>query len=92
MREAFLWFAFAVLGAERADSAAWSDNAASLGVSQALGYRPNGTTTRAADGRRVEQVNLTLARSQWQRPAADFVMTGMNEAATALLGCPTGDH
>jgi RimJ/RimL family protein N-acetyltransferase len=87
MREAVLWFAFAVLGSERADSAAWSSNEASLKVSRALGYQPNGTTIRAADGRRVEQVNLTISRSDWTEPPGRFTAAGLTTGIRTLLGC-----
>jgi len=43
MRTAVLALAFDGLGAEVAHTSAWADNAASLGVSRALGYGPNGT-------------------------------------------------
>lgn len=88
MREAVLHLAFDGLGAERADTAAWVSNAASLGVSRALGYRPNGTTTRSAEGRRVEQVNLTLRRADWRRPSGETVITGLSPAAREMLGMP----
>jgi RimJ/RimL family protein N-acetyltransferase len=91
MREAVLWFAFTILGSERADSAAWSSNDASLSVSRAMGYRPNGTTTRAADGKRVEQINLTLPRSNWTSPPRGFTATGLTEDCRTLLGCSSAD-
>jgi RimJ/RimL family protein N-acetyltransferase len=86
MRAAVLHLAFAGLGADRADTAAFVSNAASLAVSRAMGYRPNGTTVRAAEGRRVEQVNLTLARSQWRHDTEAFGITGLTPAARELLG------
>jgi RimJ/RimL family protein N-acetyltransferase len=43
MRTAALHLAFAGLDAERAESDAFADNEASLGVSRALGYEPDGT-------------------------------------------------
>ena len=45
MRSAILHLAFAGLGAQRAESDAFADNHASLAVSRALGYAPNGTMT-----------------------------------------------
>ncbi len=91
MREAVLWFAFAVLEADRADSAAWSSNVASLSVSRSMGYRANGTTVRAADGKRVEQINLTLPRSDWTSPARGYTVTGFTEECRVLLGCSSAD-
>ena len=86
MRTAVLHLAFDGLHAERADTAAWATNHASLGVSRALGYRENGTTVRSAEGRRVEQVNLTLPRSDWHRPADDVTIIGLGPEAAAMLG------
>jgi len=43
MRRAILHLSFGGLGAKRAESDAFADNAASIGVSRSLGYRDNGT-------------------------------------------------
>jgi RimJ/RimL family protein N-acetyltransferase len=51
MRTAVLAFAFDHLGAEVAETSAWADNAASIGVSRSLGYQPNGTTRHVRVGR-----------------------------------------
>ncbi|GAA1892706.1 GNAT family N-acetyltransferase [Asanoa iriomotensis] len=87
-REAVLHLAFDGLRAERADTAAWVTNYASLGVSRAMGYRGNGTTTRAAEDRRVEQVNLTLSRSDWRGSTGDYVIAGLTSDASEMLGIP----
>jgi RimJ/RimL family protein N-acetyltransferase len=47
MRLAVLALAFDTLGAEVAETEAWHDNAASLGVSRALGYVDNGVARHA---------------------------------------------
>jgi RimJ/RimL family protein N-acetyltransferase len=86
MREAVLHLAFGGLGAERADTAAWLMNHASLGVSRAMGYRDNGTTTRAAEGKRVEQVNLTLRRADWRQSPQGCSITGLTADARMMLG------
>ncbi|HJT91809.1 MAG TPA: GNAT family protein [Mycobacterium sp.] len=91
VRAAVLHLAFDGLHAERADTAAWVTNHASLGVSRAMGYRDNGTTTRAAEGRRVEQVNLTLSRSDWRGPAGDDFISGITSDASEMLGMPPVD-
>ncbi|GAB1644422.1 GNAT family N-acetyltransferase [Krasilnikovia sp. MM14-A1259] len=88
MREAILHLAFDAFHAERADTAAWATNHASLGVSRALGYQPNGTATRAAEGRRVEQVNLTLRRSDWRGSQDDCTFAGVTPEACEMLGLP----
>ncbi|MET7426925.1 GNAT family protein [Dactylosporangium sp. NPDC005555] len=87
MREAVLYLAFDGLGAERADTAAWITNHASLAVSRAMGYQDNGTTTRAAEGKRVEQVNLTLQRSNW-RPQGGCTISGITPDVSEMLGIP----
>ena len=89
-REAVLHLAFDGLGAERADTAAWVTNHASLGVSRSLGYRDNGTTTRAAEGKRVDQVNLTLSRTDWHRPPENCVISGLTSGAADMLGLAPG--
>jgi RimJ/RimL family protein N-acetyltransferase len=89
MREAVLHLAFDGLGAERADTAAWASNRASLGVSLALGYQANGTTVRAAEGRRVEQLNLTLRRSDWRRSSDNATIAGLSAATYEMLGLPS---
>lgn len=89
MREAVLHLAFDGLHAERADTAAWVNNHASLGVSRAVGYRDNGTTTRAAEGKRVEQVNLTLRRADWPCSPTDCIVTGITSDAAEMLGLPS---
>jgi RimJ/RimL family protein N-acetyltransferase len=47
MRGAVLALAFGPLQARAAITSAWHDNHASLGVSRALGYQPNGESLRA---------------------------------------------
>lgn len=85
MRAAVLHLAFAGLAAERADTAAWQGNEGSLGVSRALGYQPNGTTTRAAEGKRVEQVNLTLRREDWLAETDGYSVSGLTPDAMAMF-------
>ena len=65
MRRAVLALAFGELGAEWAVSSAWSDNAASLGVSRALGYEPNGETRHVDEGRTGILSHVRLTRETW---------------------------
>jgi hypothetical protein len=51
--------------AAAAITSAWHDNHASLGVSRALGYRPNGETLHAREDRADVMVHLRLKRSDW---------------------------
>lgn len=57
MRAAVLSLAFEHLGATGAVSSAWSDNAASLGVSRSLGYVDSHQETHA-DGRVMQHLSL----------------------------------
>lgn len=68
MRRAVLALAFDHLGALAAITSAWHDNAAALGVSRSLGYRPNGESLLqrpgAPDG--VDTlVHLRMTRDEW---------------------------
>ena len=73
MRSAVLHFAFEVLGAEYALSAAWQDNAASLAVSRKLGYHENGVTRKVRRGQVDEQIELRLSRSAWEQHRRDDI-------------------
>ncbi len=65
MRRAVLALAFGPLRAQAAISSAWHDNHASLGVSRALGYLPNGESLhRRGDGADT-MLHLRLSRADW---------------------------
>jgi len=66
MRAAVLVLAFEGLGARHAVSAAFGDNAASLGVSRKLGYRDDGTEWHVVRGRPAMVRRLRLTRADWQ--------------------------
>jgi len=83
MRAAVLHLAFTHLGADRATTEAWDDNAASLGVSRALGYRDNGVDRRVrrphsgeGDGWPAPMQRLLLKAADWQCPAP-VTVTGL---------------
>jgi RimJ/RimL family protein N-acetyltransferase len=65
MRRAVLALAFGPMEAAAAITSAWHDNHASLGVSRALGYRPNGETLHAREERADVMVHLRLPREDW---------------------------
>jgi RimJ/RimL family protein N-acetyltransferase len=65
MRAAVLTLAFGPLGARFAITSAWSDNAASLGVSRALGYVENGMTADRRGDLAAEMAHLRLTRQRW---------------------------
>jgi hypothetical protein len=39
----------------------------------------------------MEQVNLTILRSDWTEPPGTFTVTGLTAEARTLLGCPNTD-
>lgn len=71
MRLAILALAFDALAAEVAETSAWHDNAASLGVSRALGYVDNGVHRHADRGRIGDLVHMRLTRDTWRARHAD---------------------
>ena len=73
MRAAILHLAFAGLGAERATSGVFEDNAASLAVSRALGYVENGDDLVERRGQRARHHRLLLQRSTWERNRRDDI-------------------
>ncbi|MGH9116068.1 MAG: GNAT family N-acetyltransferase [Acidimicrobiales bacterium] len=81
MRAAVLHLAFAGLGAAEAYSGAWHDNAASLGVSRALGYVDNGTEILLRRAKPDRMVNLRLDRAAWEIVRRDDI------TVTGLDGC-----
>jgi RimJ/RimL family protein N-acetyltransferase len=66
MRSAVLSLAFGPMEARSAITSAWHDNHASLGVSRALGYRPNGEELHARDDGADVMVHLRMTREDWQ--------------------------
>jgi RimJ/RimL family protein N-acetyltransferase len=62
-----LHLAFAGLGAARATSGAFENNAASLAVSRALGYVENGDDIGAPRGKPMRQIRLLLTRADWEK-------------------------
>lgn len=92
MRRAVLALAFDHLGARAAITSAWHDNHASLGVSRALGYRPNGESLMAREGTDGADtlVHLRMTRADWEAAggAPDVHVDGL-EAALPLFDLPS---
>lgn len=82
-RTAVLQFAFGALGAEEAVTSAWTDNAASLRVSSALGYEMVDVRPHAAGDREGDLVHLRLTRRRWLRSGKgrDVVVDGFPACA-----------
>lgn len=86
MRAAALHLAFEGLGALRAESEAFEDNAASRAVSRALGYEENGVTWSARPGGPAPMTRFLLTRERWAvRSRTDIAIRGL-EACLPLLG------
>jgi len=89
MRAAVLALAFGRLEAEVAITSAWHDNAASLGVSRALGYQPNGESRLARDGGVDVLTHLMLRREAWLASGlGDDVQVEGFESCRYLFGLP----
>ncbi|MGH9037249.1 MAG: GNAT family N-acetyltransferase [Acidimicrobiia bacterium] len=86
MRSAMLHFAFAGLGAEVAFSGAFIDNAASLGVSRALGYVEDGLNVRNRQGAGTRERRLRLERADWEKTRRQDVEIEGIEPCLAMFG------
>lgn len=84
MRAAVVLYAFDWLGAEVAESDAAVWNAASLGVSRALGYDLNGVTRMSWGGTMEEVQKVRLSSQSFSRPAWTLGVEGHAEAAAYL--------
>jgi RimJ/RimL family protein N-acetyltransferase len=88
MRAAMLHLGFAGLGALEAHTGAWHDNAASLGVTRALGYRPNGERIDVRRSKPQRMLLFRMPRADWeQRRRDDIVIEGL-EPCLDLFGVP----
>jgi RimJ/RimL family protein N-acetyltransferase len=89
MRIAVLALAFGPLEAEAAITSAWHDNHASLGVSRAVGYQPNGESLHAHPGRVDVLAHLRLLRADWLASGiGDQVEITGFDACRPLFGLP----
>jgi RimJ/RimL family protein N-acetyltransferase len=86
MRAAVLGFAFDGLGAQVAETSAFLDNAASNGVSRALGYRENGFGSLAPEGvaRVTQKFRMTV--DDWRSRKRPAVAVEGLDAAREMLG------
>jgi len=86
MRAAVLHFGFAGLGALIAQSAAFADNAPSIGVSRALGYVPDGEELVVRRDEVVRHLRFRMERDEWaRRRREDIELVGL-EPCLPLLG------
>jgi RimJ/RimL family protein N-acetyltransferase len=85
MRAAVLHLAFAGLGAERAETAAFADNPASQRVTESLGYEPNGEAVQDRLGKPARLLRYALTRESWEgRRRDDIEITGLDPCRTLL--------
>ncbi|QHC58526.1 GNAT family protein [Rathayibacter sp. VKM Ac-2760] len=90
MRAAALLLAFDHLGAEVAESSALAWNAASIGVSTALGYERNGTQrTVGADGVAVEEIRFRVTPGTFRRPEWSLDVSGLDAVRPLLVAAAT---
>jgi RimJ/RimL family protein N-acetyltransferase len=73
MRAAVLHLAFAGLGALIAQTSAFADNAASLGVTRALGYVPDGEELVVRRGSASRHLRFRLERDEWELRRRDDI-------------------
>ena len=86
MRRAILHLAFEGLGALRAESDAFVDNAASAGVSRSLGYRDNGTFLAPRPSGAALMLRFLMTKEDWEQISTDdLTITGL-EGALPVLG------
>lgn len=87
MRAAVLHLGFAGLGARRAATCAFADNPASLAVTRALGYRPNGREWRLRRDEPAECLHFLMEREDWDAIRRDDItVEGLGPALLGFLG------
>ncbi|TMC08320.1 MAG: GNAT family N-acetyltransferase [Chloroflexi bacterium] len=86
MRAAVLHLAFTGLGALLAQSSAFADNAASIGVSRAVGYVLDGEELMARRGGASRHLRFRLERDEWERRRRDDIVLEGVEPCLPLLG------
>jgi RimJ/RimL family protein N-acetyltransferase len=91
MRAAVLYLAFEGLGAQRATSSAFEDNAPSGRVSEKLGYVPDGTDWQESRGKRAVMRRLVLTRESWERHrSVPVTIEGLTDSCRAEFGLSAG--
>ncbi|GAC1601239.1 MAG: GNAT family protein [Acidimicrobiales bacterium] len=90
MRSAALHLGFDGLRAQRAETGAFEDNPESQGVTNKLGYVPNGTFVRVREGQQAALLRYVLTRERWEQGRrGDIIIEGL-DACLGLLGLSDG--
>ncbi|TLH50330.1 GNAT family N-acetyltransferase [Mycolicibacterium aubagnense] len=85
MRAAALHLIFSGLDADLARTAAWHDNAASLGVTRSLPYTQAGTSRQSRRGVLEAMLEFTMTRDQWETVRrGDIRLVGVDAAIDQL--------
>jgi len=85
MRAAALMFAFDFLAADYAETSAASWNVASIGVSNSLGYEPNGVhRTSRREGQVSNEINFRLPKDRMRRPSWQLAVSGFDPVSSLL--------
>ena len=87
MRLATLALGFDGFAAEEATTAAFTDNAASLGVTRKLGYEPNGTLRCERRGAVAFSARFRMTRDHWTTIRPDGIELHGVAGARELLAC-----
>jgi RimJ/RimL family protein N-acetyltransferase len=89
MRAAIIHLAFAGLGARAVYTSCFADNAASLGVTESLGYAPNGSRWVDREGEAVLQLHFHLEQDMWERRRrGDIQIVGL-DSCQEFFGVPS---
>lgn len=93
LRHACLHLGFAGLGAAFAVTGAFEDNGASLGVTRALGYEPNGEEAVVRRGKAARLLHFRMPRAHWEAVLRrdDIELEGV-DPCLALLGADPSDE
>jgi RimJ/RimL family protein N-acetyltransferase len=86
MRIAVLHLAFIGLAAQRAETGAYEDNTASLGVTVALGYEPNGDAVFAPRGEPQVEKKFKMDRAAFDRIRRDDIEFENLERCLSMFG------
>ncbi len=81
-----LHFGFEGLGALRAETGAFHDNAPSLAVTAAMGYEPNGDGLKMRDGEPTQCLEFKLDRRRWLPDRRDDIAIEGLDACRDLFG------